>query len=362
MQNTMMNFKAQVSYKLMVIFIIFLCFLFTTVPAITKDCFSLSQSDRNLVFTEIINYTIPTIKAITLDKDSLSESSFNITSILKNFIGIDFSSPYSIMDSEISSLGLSSNIINNGNINFSSNQFVLNDNDISKVQVANQNSGLHNTNVNIYNSKLKKTLNTAKPEVLIYHTHTTESYKPGNATSFDDTQNVVSVGDSLASELQNGYGISAINDRTVHDATDYNGSYVRSRITVGKYIKKFGDFKIIIDLHRDSVENHAAETVKMNGENVAIFEMVMAKKNPHFTNNMKIASFLESESNKLYPGLCHGIDTSYNYGMTYFNEDLSNNSILIEVGSDINTTTESNATAKYIARLIAEYLNTSVGK
>jgi len=85
--------------------------------------------------------------------------------------------------------------------------------------------------------------------------------------------------------------------------------------------------------------------------------MVMAKKNPHFASNMKIANFLEAESNKLYPGLCHGIDTSYNYGMTYFNEDLSNNSILLEVGSDINTTTEANATAKYIARLIAEYLN-----
>ena len=39
------------------------------------------------------------------------------------------------------------------------------------------------------------------------------------------------------------------------------------------------------------------------------------------------------------------------------NQDMSNNAILIEVGADINTTTEADATGKYIARLLAEYLN-----
>ena len=357
MQKYMMYFKAQVSYKLMAIFFVFVCFLFAIIPIVAKDCFCVSQDGKNLIFTQIINYTIPTIDATTLNKDTLSKSSFSAISILKNFTGIDLSSPYSIMGSEIASLGFSNNIINNGNNNLSSSEFVLNDKDISKCQVVIPNSSIHNTNVNIYNPKLKGTLNTAKPEVLIYHSHTTESYKPGSSFNFDDTQNVVSVGDSIVSELQNGYAISAINDRTVHNVPDYNGSYGKSRITVGKYLQKFGDFKIIIDLHRDSIENHAMETVKMNGENVATFDMIMPHGNPHFAQNMKIANFIAAESNKLYPGLCHGIDTHYNKGIDYYNQDMSNNSILLEVGSDINTTAEANATAKYIARLIAEYLN-----
>jgi stage II sporulation protein P len=357
MNYNMMNFKAQISYKVVVIFAMLLCFLFAAVPIVAKASSSLSQGNRNLVFVQLINYTIPTVKVTSFNEDDLAENSFNFNNILKNFVGIDFSSPSSVMSREIPSLRLSNGAINNANTSFSLNPFVLNDQEISKVQLDNQNSSLNNTNVNIYNAKLKKTLNTAKPEVLIYHTHTTESYKPGGPNSFDDTQNVVSVGDALVNELQNGYGISAINDRTVHDATAYTQSYSRSRVTLANYLKKYGNFKIIIDLHRDSVEDKNAETIKMNGENVAKFMMVMAKKNPHFAQNMKIANFLVTESNKLFPGFCKGIDTGYNYGTGFFNQDMSNNAILVEVGADINTTTEADASAKYIARLIAEYLN-----
>lgn len=357
MNYRMMNFKAQISYKVLIIFGIFLCFLLATVPIVTKVSSQLSQGNRNMVFVQLINYTIPTVKVTSFNEDDLAENSFNMGNILKDFVGIDFSNPYSVMSREIPSLRLSYDTINNGNSSVSLNPFVLNDQQISKVQVDSQSSGLHNTDVNIYNPKLKKTLNTAKPEVLIYHTHTTESYKPGGPNNFDDTQNVVSVGDSLVTELQNGYGISAINDRTVHDATAYTQSYSRSRVTLENYLKKYGDFKIIIDLHRDSVSNKDAVTIKMNGENAAKIMLVMTQKNPHLAQNMKIANFLVAESNKLFPGFCKGIDTSYNHGTGYFNQDLSNNAILIEVGSDTNTTAEANASAKYIARLIAEYLN-----
>lgn len=355
MNNKRTNFKTQINYKVMALCVIFLCFLFAAVPIVAKESALLSQGNRNLVFVQLINYTIPTVKVTSFNEDDLAESSSNMNNILNFFWGIDFSSPYSVMSKEIPSLRLSSDT--NNDSSGSLNAFVLNDQAISKVQTVNQSSSVHNTNVNIYNPKLKKTLNTAKPEVLIYHTHTTESYKPGGPNSFDDTQNVVSVGDALAAELQNGYGISTISDRTVHDATAYTQSYSRSRVTLGNYLKKYGDFKIIIDLHRDSNPDKNAETIKINGENVAKMMMVMTKKNPRVVNNMKIANFLAAESNKLFPGFCKGIDTSYNHGTGYFNQDMSNNAILIEVGADINTTTEADASGKYIARLIAEYLN-----
>lgn len=152
------------------------------------------------------------------------------------------------------------------------------------------------------------------------------------------------------------YGINTLHDKTVHDAQAYTQSYARSSVTVDKQLKQHGDFKLIIDLHRDAGSNKKAFVTKLNGENVAKFMMVMAKKNPHFNKNNNMATNIMNTSNKLFPGFCKGI-YYYNYGTRYFNQDKSNNAVLIEVGADINTTGESKASAKYLARIIAECLN-----
>ena len=94
----------------------------------------------------------------------------------------------------------------------------------------------------------------------------------------------------------------------------------------------------------------------MNGENISKFMLVMARKNPHFDKNMAMANSVIDTSNKLFPGLCKGV-CYYNYGTRYFNQDKSNNAILMEIGADINTSDESKATGKYVARIIAEVLN-----
>ena len=119
-----MNIRAQISYKMIAVFAVFLCFLLVIVPIMTKDCFSLSQGDRSLVFSQIINYTIPTVKVISFDEEDLVESHFSMNNLLKNFMGIDFSSPFSILNKEMPSLGLTNDTVNNGNGSLSSNQFV----------------------------------------------------------------------------------------------------------------------------------------------------------------------------------------------------------------------------------------------
>jgi stage II sporulation protein P len=57
----------------------------------------------------------------------------------------------------------------------------------------------------------------------------------------------------------------------------------------------------------------------------------------------------------LYPGFAKGV-LYYNHGIRNFNQGMSNNAILIEVGSDINTTTEAQASMKYLARIIAQVI------
>ncbi|NMM61959.1 stage II sporulation protein P [Clostridium sp. P21] len=329
-------------------------------PFVAKANSYSSSVKRNLLYVQILNFTMPAVKATSFSEDDMAENRFHLKESALNMIGLKTNSPMSILSKEISYMNLDNDSSkNDGNVSF--NHFKLDEKQISKENTkSNDNSGenlnLENKAVNVYDPKLKKSLNTSKPEVFIYHTHTTESYKPGNAINFDNSQNVCAVGDALVNELQKNYGISGINDKTVHDAEAYTQSYARSSVTVDKYLKQYNDFKLVIDLHRDSVENKQAVTIKMNGENVAKFMLVMARKNPHFDKNMALANKIIQTSDKLFPGFCKGV-CYYNYGTRYFNQDKSNNAVLIEIGADINTTDEAKASAKYLARVIAECIN-----
>ena len=334
--------------------------LIIILPCAVKANTSSNNTKRNMFYVQILNYTMPVVKATSFNEDDMAENGFSIGQAALQMIGLNLNNPISVLGREMSFIGLNElSVKDKPNVDF--NHFKLDDKQVARdteksKPSSNENLNLENKVVNLYDPKLKKALNTNKPEVLIYHTHTTESYKPGNAINFDNSQNVVAVGDALVNELQSNYGISAINDKTVHDAEAYTQSYARSAVTLDKYLNKYKDFKLIIDLHRDSVEDKKDITMKMNGENVAKMMLVMCKKNPHFDKNMALANKIMETSDKLFPGFCKGV-CYYNYGTRYFNQDKSNNAVLIEIGADINTTDEAKASAKYLARIIAESLN-----
>jgi stage II sporulation protein P len=330
-------------------------------PCVVKANSYGSSINRNMFFVQILNYTMPVVKATSFSEEDMAESNFTIGQVALGMVGLDLNNPMSVLGRELSFI----NIDNSGgkdNLNVDFNHFKLDDKQIARDSEktnsdANNDLNLENKSVSVYDPKLKKTLNTSKPEVLIYHTHTTESYKPGDAISSDNSQNVCAVGDALVNELQSNYGISGINDKTVHDREAYTQSYARSVVTLDKYLKQYNDFKLIIDLHRDSVgDNKKAVTTRMNGENVAKISIVMAKKNPHFDKNMVLANKIIESCKKNFPGF-YKDTVYYNNGTRYFNQDRSNNAILIEVGADINTTDEAKASTKYLARAIAEALN-----
>ena len=79
-----------------------------------------------------------------------------------------------------------------------------------------------------------------KNDIIIFHTHTCESYtqteqyqynSSGNFRTTDLNYSVVRVGDELEKYLTN-YGYSVIHDKSYHDYPSYNGSYDRSLVTV----------------------------------------------------------------------------------------------------------------------------------
>ena len=83
---------------------------------------------------------------------------------------------------------------------------------------------------------------------------------------------------------------------------------------------------------------------------------VNSRNSSKFTANSKVEKKLTAITNELYPGLLRKTYT-YNHGINAFNQDIFSNSILIEVGANTNTSKEAMTSAKYLARIIAEYIN-----
>ena len=120
-----------------------------------------------------------------------------------------------------------------------------------------------------------------EPQVLIMHTHTTESYEPYerdfydagfSSRTTDERMNMAAVGEAIAKQLE-AAGIGVIHDTTMHDYPSYNGSYDRSRETVQAILEEYPSIKIVLDVHRDAIERAGGERIapvaEINGKNAA---------------------------------------------------------------------------------------------
>jgi len=321
----------------------------------------------NYFYVSIINNVLPIIKSSNTE-EQYTNSKINMGSATLSFLGLDISNPISIIAKEISYLDtnkVSADINNesNGEINLNAvniNPFKLEDKQVSKLSTKSDDSNLIAT---LDNPTLKKALSNAK-RVLIYHSHTSEAYRTSENDAFinsslDNTKNICAVGDVVTEELEKKYGISVIHDKTVHDTGNYKTAYKKSRVTLDKYLKEFGDFDLIIDMHRDGVtsSNKNVTKTKINGEDVAKFMFVMTQGNPRYSKQKKIVSSMVGISKKIFPGLLDGKEMYlYNRGVDFYSQDRSNNAVLIEVGDNNNTIEQAKNTGKYLSRIIAEQL------
>ena len=205
-----------------------------------------------------------------------------------------------------------------------------------------------------------------KPQVLILHTHATESYILHNekyytendtARNTNNEYNMVALGKIISDNL-NSAGIVTLHDTTQHDNPSYNESYARAAKTINKYLKEYPSIKIVIDLHRDALAENDTDKVKVtadiNGKKAAQVMLVMGSQSgsvknfPNWKENLKLATKLQQTLESMYPSLSRSIHfMSKNY-----NESLTTGSMLIEIGTDGNTIEE----AKYSAELLSNSL------
>lgn len=205
-----------------------------------------------------------------------------------------------------------------------------------------------------------------KKDIIIFHTHTCESYTPsdkfnyqmtGNYRTTDLNYTVAKVGTELKSHLEH-RGYNVIHDTTLHDYPAYSGSYGNSMQTVSNILTNT-NAQVIIDIHRDAVGSGSeyGPTVKINDEVAAQLMIVVGTdagglEHPNWRENLKFAIKLQEKANELYPGLFRPINLS----TARYNQNLSNGAIIIEVGATGNTMEQSLVSMKYLASVIDEMM------
>ncbi|WLR49902.1 stage II sporulation protein P [Bacillus tianshenii] len=214
-------------------------------------------------------------------------------------------------------------------------------------------------------AKPKMTTN-GKQVVFIYHTHSRESYLPlipeakGGDEAYHSKANVTLVGTRLAEELE-ARGIGATVDTTditgqlLQGGIHYSRSYDQSRPVVKQAIANNRDLQFFFDIHRDwqTKEN---TTVEINGKNYARTYFVIGGEHAKYERNLKLATDLHELLAKQYPGISRGVTTKSGPGTNgKFNQDLSENAIIIEMGGTENTLEEVYRTTSAIADVFAEY-------
>lgn len=307
-----------------------------------------SNTERGgLAYVKLLNFSMPMVETQVYNEADYVESTLSLKSVVMQIFALDKLSGLDIVAKELPIYETPDNKEKSKLSGRTYNPFVMNEDNIDKVE--------ENKNNPAYSPALKKELDKSKPEILIYHTHTTEAYAEAGTDSTNNKYNVVGVGEALTKELEENYGIAVVHD-TTNNSTDYNEAYTKSRETVKRNLNEYGDFKIVVDLHRDAAKDKSTVTTNMNGEDLAKMMFVIAENSERYPKNKEILDSLYSIGNKLFPGFVRET-TVYPIGKGAFNQDLSDNSVLIECGTQLNTSEEVNRTAKYIARILAEYLN-----
>ncbi len=207
--------------------------------------------------------------------------------------------------------------------------------------------------------------NSLEPQILIMHTHGTESFQPEGQMSYDpdytcrltdNSENITSVGEVLADTLNN-LGYNTLHDTSLHDYPSYNESYERSAIVVKEYLEKYPSIKIVLDVHRDAIEQNSsrvAAVTTVNGIQYAQTMIISCADNgnmniPNYEENLKLATLLQDSLETNYTNITRPILFDYRH----YNQDLSIGSLLIEIGSHGNTLSQAKQTAKAVGISLA---------
>lgn len=190
----------------------------------------------------------------------------------------------------------------------------------------------------------------AKPQILLYHTHSQEAFADSREGEVEDT--IIGVGNYLTELLTKNYGYQVIHVTEAFDmesgeldrsaAYDYAGTYLET------ILEENPSIEVVIDLHRDGVPENRHLVTEINGKSTAQImfynglSYTIARgsldylPNPYIQDNLAFSFQMEYQAAQYYPDFYRGI---YLAGYRY-NLHLRPRSVLVEAGAQTNTVQE----------------------
>ena len=189
-----------------------------------------------------------------------------------------------------------------------------------------------------------------EPQILIYHSHSQETFADSREGKTEDT--IVGVGDYLAQLLTENYGYQVMHVTEAFDLAggelDRSKAYDYAREWLEPVLEENPSIQILIDLHRDGVPEDRHLVTEINGKPTAqiMFYNGLSHTvnsgdlsylpNPYIQDNLAFSFQLEYQAALYYPELYRGI---YLAGLRY-NLHLRPRALLLEAGAQTNTVQE----------------------
>ncbi|MEA3320937.1 MAG: stage II sporulation protein P [Bacillota bacterium] len=208
-----------------------------------------------------------------------------------------------------------------------------------------------------------------KELVYIYQSHSWESFlpllkgakTPDEATSNNSKVNVIAVGNMLKEKLlSNGiiakHNTTNVTEKLLSRGWNYYNSYQYSREVVEEVLSSNNELKYLIDIHRDSVRKDKTH-INIDGKDFAKLLFIVGEENKNFEDNLEFASKLHYAIEEHFPGLSRGVVIkNKSEGDGIYNQDLSDRSILLEVGGVDNTMKELDNSVEVFAKYFSELI------
>lgn len=203
---------------------------------------------------------------------------------------------------------------------------------------------------------------TEGPQILIYHTHSSEMFL--DSVEGDPSTTIVGAGDKLASLLQDKYGFKVLHHTGEYDAVREE-AYANSLPEIEKILEENPSIEVVIDLHRDAVSGDRKLVMDLQGRPTARFMFfnglsyirksgsIEYLENPYIQDNLAFSFQAQVAANEYYPGIARKV-----YLKAYrYNLHLKPKSMLIELGAQNNTVEEVMNACDPLAHILAIVLN-----
>lgn len=198
------------------------------------------------------------------------------------------------------------------------------------------------------------------PKILIFHTHGSEMY----LDSKDTNQGVIGAGEYLKSILEDKYGIECLHITDKFDIVNGNlqrdGAYERAEPVITQIIQENPSIELVIDLHRDGVNENLHLATTINGKSYAkimFFNGICRKwdngtlikipnlENPYIKTNLALSFQMQYAVTEFNPNITRKIYiNAYRYSL-----HMKDKSMLIELGAQTNTYEEALNSIEVIA-------------